>query len=103
MKLVGTVRKVTESYITIETTSKKQEIDVFFTDTKSQAMIMLFQEHMTASLIVDVQSVEMGFIKFGKFWLISVDFPGLPVDDHDLNSRQRERREIISTLYKNTK
>lgn len=103
MKIVGTVRKVTESFITIETTSKKQQIDVFFTEAKSQAMNMLFQEHMTASLFVDVQSVELGYIKFGKFWFISVDFPRLPVDDDDLNVRQRERLKIISTLYKKAK
>jgi len=40
-------------------------------------------------------------VKLAKLWFVGVLFPPLPDDDDDLNSRQRERREQISVLYKN--
>ena len=101
MKITGVVKEITDTYIRIVTTSKKQEIDVFFTESKSSAMNILFQPHMTASLIIDYQAIEIGFVKLAKLWFVGVLFPPLPDDDDDLNSRQRERREQISVLYKN--
>lgn len=100
MEITGVVQKVTETYIRILTTSKKQEIDVFFTEMKAKAMNELFQEHMTAVLEVDMQAIEIGFVKLAKVWFKNVSFPRLPLDDGDLNSRQKERRERLGILYK---
>jgi len=103
MEIVGVVKSVTDTCVTLETVSKKQNIDIFFPENKIEAVQIRFEPHMVTALEVDVQSVDIGHVNLAKFWLKYVIFPWLPKDDDDLSLRQRERREKILVLYRKHK
>lgn len=99
MNIVGTIIEVTENCILLQTVSKKQLIDIFFTPSKKLAVEVLFEPHMTANLLIEIQTVNVEYSNFAKLWLVWVQFPPLP-DSSDLSRNQMDRYKKILPLYK---
>lgn len=99
MEIAGKIIKITDTYIRLETISKKQEVDVFFPESKWEPLELLFEPHMLAVLVVEVQSLEHDGNKLAKLWIKHVRIPFL-YSDEDLNEAQKRRYDKISILYK---
>lgn len=68
MEIAGIILKITDAFIRIETTDKKQQIDVFYTKTNSTD-VREFIVHQMVKLSIKLQSVDVNSEKLAKCWL----------------------------------
>ncbi|WP_284460863.1 hypothetical protein [Chryseobacterium sp.] len=100
MEITGVVTKVTKTYIRLQTIFKKQNIDVFYPESKERAVFYRFQEHMVTTLEIEPQEVDIDGLKYAKLWFKYVLSP-IPLDEEDYSDRLSESpSRIISILYK---
>lgn len=74
MDLEGIVLQITETFIRLETTDKKQNIDVFYTRANALAIKELVIHEMV-ELSIKLQSVDVGGEKLARCWLTSIISP----------------------------
>lgn len=100
MEIAGIVTKVTATYIRVRTIKKKQEIDVFYTESREKAVFYRFQEHIVTRIEVEPEEVEVNGVKLAKLWLKYVITPE-QLNPEDYSSRiSGSPAEITSILYK---
>ena len=74
MDLEGIVLQITETFIRLETTDKKQNIDVFYTRANALAIKELVI-HEIVKLSTKLQSVDVGGEKLARCWLTFIISP----------------------------
>ena len=74
MDLAGIVLQITETFIRLETTDKKQNIDVFYTRANALAIKELVLHEMV-KLSIKLQSVDVGGEKLARCWLTFIISP----------------------------
>ena len=74
MDLEGIVLHITETFIRLETTDKKQNIDVFYTRANTLAVKELVTREMV-ELSTKLQSVDVGGEKLARCWLTFIISP----------------------------
>lgn len=100
MEITGIVTKVTTTYIRVRTIKKKQEIDVFYTESREKAVFYRFEPHILTKIEVEPEEVDFNGVKLAKLWLKYVIIP------HRLNPEDYSSRisgspaEITSILYR---
>jgi hypothetical protein len=77
MEIKGNVVLVTDDYIRIKTIKKRQEIDVFYPESKRKAIGWRFEPRIITIIEVEPQSVEMDGVKLAKLWFKYVKMPEL--------------------------
>ncbi|WP_288435386.1 hypothetical protein [uncultured Chryseobacterium sp.] len=100
MEITGHVTKVTNTFIRVRTIRKRQEIDVFYTQSRERAIFYRFEEHIITTIEVELQEVEVEGAKYAKLWLKYVILPA-QLRDEDYSSRLTDSPfKITSILYK---
>lgn len=79
MEIAGNVVQIKENYVRLRTIKKKQEIDVFFVDSKYRAIEAWLEPNMFAEIEVEVESIDILGVKLAKFWF---KFAVLPEPQH---------------------
>ena len=74
MDLEGIVLQITETFIRLETTDKKQNIDVFYTRANTLAVKEIVMHEMV-KLSIKLQSVDVGGEKLARCWLTFIVSP----------------------------
>ena len=77
MEITCNIVEVKEDCIRVSTVKKKQEIDIFFPESKREAVKARYQPHMVTEIEVELQAYENGGYMFAKLWLLYVIFPTL--------------------------
>lgn len=68
MEIAGIILQITKDFIRIETTDKKQQVDVFYTKTNS-ADVKGLMVHQMVKLCIKLQSVDFNNEKLARCWL----------------------------------
>ncbi|KFC19364.1 hypothetical protein [Chryseobacterium sp. FH1] len=100
MEISGTILIVGPNYIRIRTVKKKQEIDVFFPDSKAKAMEALYEPNMGTTIEVEVQSFEFENVRYAKFWAVFVIRPRARRLDDCPHMAAINWKNLTDTLYK---
>ena len=74
MEICGEIKSIHVDQIRLITQGKKQEIDIFYTESKKFDVAELF-ERQNVVLSVTMQSVDYYHLKLGKLWLTEILFP----------------------------
>ncbi|QOW10288.1 hypothetical protein Q73A0000_07860 [Kaistella flava (ex Peng et al. 2021)] len=93
MEIAGIILKITETFIRLETTDKKQQIDVFYTKANA-GEVKEFLLHEMVKLYIKLQSVDINGEKLARCWLGFVISPikkSTAIEKED-NSNWGERR-----------
>lgn len=75
MEIIGRVVKITDTYIRLRTSRKKQLIDLFYPESKRVSLKWIFEPKVLARIEVEAESFEMCGCKFAKLWLKFVIWP----------------------------
>lgn len=70
MKLAGKIIKITDTFISLETNDKKQNIDVFYTSKNTFGVKKLMMDEFV-TLSITIQSVSYNGQNLARCWLIS--------------------------------
>lgn len=75
MEIIGKVVEVTPKFIRLRTIKKKQEIDVFFPESKRESIDRLYEPKMTAKLEVELEGFNIEGSNFARLWMLYVIWP----------------------------
>jgi hypothetical protein len=99
MEITGNIVSVNENNIRIRTVKKKQEIDIFFPESKKVALHYRFEPHMISKMIVEPETIEIEGNKYAKLWFKYVTMPdNMKLEDCRPEAAKRVR-EIMKILY----
>ncbi|KAA0126426.1 hypothetical protein FY557_17400 [Chryseobacterium sp. SN22] len=101
MEILGRVIEVTDHYIRLKTSRKKQLIDVFFPEIKRKSINRLYERHMLALIEVEAESFEMCGCKFAKMWFKFVIWPEYSEPDRIDTEAKKLLFEERKKLYRN--
>lgn len=94
MEILGRVIEVTDHYIRLKTSRKKQLIDVFFPEIKRKSINRLYERHMLAKIEVEAES-------FAKLWFKFVIWPEYSEPDRIDTEAKKLLFEERKKLYQN--
>ena len=101
MEITVNIVELFKNSIRVRTIRKKQEIDIFFTPSKAEAVYELYEPHMVTTIDVEVETASIEEMKLAKLWLVQVMSPELPQLE-TLTTLQKNRYNKILPLYKQT-
>lgn len=101
MEIIGNVVKVTDEFIRLRTVQKKQEIDVFYPESKKFAIRWRYEPHMITTIEVEPESIDIDGCKFAKLWFKFVVTPNLNIPEDMRNEGVIRIIEAMKKLYKN--
>ena len=101
MEIKGNVVLITNNFVRLRTIKKKQEIDVFFTEKKYEAIDAWLEPNMFAQVEVESESIEFFGMKLAKLWFRFAIGPEPQTEIWIGGSEPlRKRKNLLLTLFK---
>jgi len=103
MQITGNVVKITDKFLRIKTVSKRQEIDIFFPESKMEAMKARYEPHMGTTIQVEPEEYEKDGYKFAKLWFLYIITPPIMNPENSCFPAAYRVAELMKVLYKRRK
>lgn len=100
MEIIGTVVALTDKFLRIRTVLKKQQIDIFYPESKSKAMKWRFEPQMITHLEVEPQEFEVDGIMYAKLWFKYVISPENMSEENCYFDAAKKIRIDMMVLYR---